>query len=520
MEPTVTLRPRTLLATALLVALVAACDRDPATPPTTQAPAAPASDAGGTAGATPTADAASAASPAPADLAMPDDQALMTPGYARTIGQMAYVWGWPIVNMINRRTMITQAPSPGLLDGVIPVAPQGQLGMLHNYIDPAETFVTCPNQDVVYGLGFFSLDEQPVVLQVPDFGERFWVYALYDARTNQFGQLGKPYASKPGFYLIAGPNWDGEVPEGITDVVRSPTELANIIPRAFMDSTDEDRTAIQPVINQIVSYPLAEFDGTMKTIEWSTLPNIPSPGPKSEGETKWIVPERFFDADQLGRALEIVPPLPGEEAMYAQFRALLAAAEKDPAIKQLLVELAQETEKEVIQPFFLWKHNGRPAGNNWNRSVNNAETGLDYFNRTGTAKSNMFDNRPSETQYFYTDLDEAGNQLEGGANYSITFPAGQEPPVNGFWSLTLYNDKHLFHPNDLGRYSLGTKNKDLKRNEDGSLTLYAGSTSPGGDKESNWLPAPDGTFSLYIRAYWGQEGITGGTWQPPAIKRL
>src|SRR5262249_40097468 len=234
----------------------------------------------------------------------------------------------------NRRNTITKAPHPGLMDGVLPVAPRGQIAMLHDYIDPAETFVTCPNQDVVYGLGFFSLDEEPVVMQVPDFGDRFWVYALYDARTNQFGQIGKPYGSKPGFYLLAGQNWKGEVPAGITDVVRSPTELANAIPRVFMDDTGEDRAAIQQVLNQIVAYPLSQFDGKAKSIEWAKAPTIPNPNPKSDGETKWVVPEKFFEKDQLGAVLDIVPPLPGEEAMYAQFRALMAAADKDPGIRQ------------------------------------------------------------------------------------------------------------------------------------------------------------------------------------------
>lgn len=455
-----------------------------------------------------------------ADLTQPDKNAVMHDGYIQTIAQMAYVWGWPMVNMINRRTAITQAPHPGLLDGVLPAAPRGQIGMLHDYIDPAETFVTCPNQDVVYGLGFFSLDEEPVVIQVPDFGDRFWVYALYDARTNQFGEIGKPYGSKPGFYLLVGPNWKGEVPDGIAGVARSQTELANAIPRVFQDDTTEDRAAIQPVLNQIVAYPLSQFDGKMKNIDWATAPNIPKPGPKSDGETKWVIPEKFFDADQFAKVLEIVPPQPGEEALYAQFRALMDAAARDPKIKARLVEIAKQTEEEVIKPFFLWKHNGKPAGNNWNRSVSNAQTGLDYFNRAGTSKSNMFDNRPNETQYFYTDVDADGSQLSGGSNYAVTFAAGQEPPVNGFWSLTLYNDKHLFHPNPLNRYSLGTKNKDLQRNPDGSLTLYVGARSPGKDKESNWIPAPDGDLSLYIRAYWGKEGITGGTWQPPAVTRI
>jgi len=101
-------------------------------------------------------------------------------------------------------------------------------------------------------MGYSALDQEPVVFQVPDFGERFWVYALYDARTDQFAQIGKAYGTKPGFYLMAGPNWTGETPAGITAVVRSSTELAASAPRVFLNDTAEDREAIQPVLNQIM----------------------------------------------------------------------------------------------------------------------------------------------------------------------------------------------------------------------------------------------------------------------------
>lgn len=456
----------------------------------------------------------------PPSLATPAPDIVMHPEYAKTIGRMAYVWGWPMVNMLNRNARITKAPHPGLLGGVLPAAPRGQLAMLHDYILPAETFVTCPNQDVVYGLGFFSLDEEPVIAQVPDFGDRFWVYALYDQRTNQFGELGKPYSTKPGFYLLVGPNWKGKKPDGVQAIIRSPTALANAIPRIFMDDTDLDRQAIQKKINQVVFYPLKDFNGKMKSIDWKTTADIPNPNADSAsgGETRWVVPEQFFD--QFGQVLEMVPPLPGEEAMYAQFRSVMDAAGKDPAIKEALVQVAKETEEEVIAPFFQWKHNGKPAGNKWNRSVNNAQTGLDYFNRTGTAKSNMFDNRPSETQYFYTDFDSSGSVLDGGKRYEITFASGELPPVKGFWSLTLYNKHHLFSPNDLNRYSLGTKNKNLVRGPDGSLTIYVGPTSPGKDKETNWLPSPSEPISLYIRAYWGEKGILDGSWKPPVVKKI
>jgi hypothetical protein len=443
---------------------------------------------------------------------------MMHTAYAEAIGRIAYIWGWPLVNTMNRRAAITQAPHPGRLNGVLPVAPRGRIAMLTDYIDAGQTFVTCPHQDVVYGMGFFSLDEEPVVVQVPDFGDRFWVYALYDARTDQFAKAGKPYRTKPGFYLLVGPTWKGEAPSGIAKVIHCSTELANLIPCVFMNDTTEDRAVIQPLINQIVAYPLREYDGTLKTMDWKNAPTIPGRQPEGGGETKWVVPEKFFD--DFSAVLDNVPPLPGEEALYGQFRALMDARAKDSAIKQALDHVAVTAEREVIEPFFEWRHNGRPAGNGWNRSTNNARWGTDYFNRTGTAKSNMFDNKPDETEYFYTDADSSGAPLDGRSSYEITFAAGQEPPVNGFWSLTLYDQEHFFHPNPLNRYSIGTKNTSLVRGDDGSLTLYAGTRSPGQGRESNWLPAPGRHFSLYIRAYWGKPPILDGSWKPPVVKKM
>ena len=449
------------------------------------------------------------------ELAKASSSMIMQPEYAKSIARMAYIWAYPMVNMQNRRAKLAAAPEPGRLGGVLPASPTGQIAMLYDYIDPGQNFIACPNQDVVYGLGFFSLNKQPVVIQVPEIGDRFQVYAIYDQRTDQIGQLGKTYGSKPGFYLLVGPEWDGVKPEGITEVLESPTDLANCIPRLFMDDTEEDRAAIQPIINQIMVYPLTEFTGEMKTKNWKDAPVIPAPS-STGGETKWVVPAKFFD--QLPDVLNNIAPLPGEEAMYSQFNALLKVIEKDSKLKEVLIEELVLLDNTMIKDFLKWKYNGKPAGNGWNRSVNNAEWGIDYFNRTGTARSNMFDNRPSETQYFYTDDTSDGKKMVGNKNYKITFKGGELPPVNGFWSMTMYNEHHFFHPNELKRYSLGTKNKTLKYGEDSSLVLYAGNKNPGKDKEINWLPAPVGEFSLYIRAYWGKQGIIDGSWIPPVIE--
>lgn len=454
-------------------------------------------------------------SSATTELAAASSDVRMHPEYARALGRMAYLWAYPMVNMMNRQATLTQVPAPGRLFGALPAAPMNRIGMLNEYIDPGQRSIACPNQDVAYGLGFMDLGKEPVVFQVPDFGDRFWVYAIYDQRTDQIGHIGKPYGTEPGAYLLVGPSWDQETPDGIAGVIRSSTDIANTIPRLFMDDTDEDRAAVRELVNQISAYPLSEFDGTMKIVDWAEAPSFGEAA--SGGETKWVQPDTFFD--QLGAVLDAVPPLPGEEAMYSQFRALLDVAERDPEIRTVIDEEATLLDETFIADSILWKYNGKPAGNAWNRSQNNAEWGLDYHNRTSTSKSNMFDNRPNETQYFYTDTTKEGERLVGTNSYEVVFAAGELPPVKGFWSLTLYDEAHFFHDNDLGRYSLGTKNKTLTYGEDGSLTLYVGSENPGGDHESNWLPAPEGHFSLYLRAYWGKEGILDGSWQPPVVRQ-
>ncbi len=441
----------------------------------------------------------------------------MPRNFVAMVARSAYLWGWPLVNQINRRATFAKAPEPGRLGGVLPIAPTGYVSMLTDYIAADERFVTCPNQDTVYGGGFMALDKQPVVVQVPDFGGRFYTYQMVDHRTDTFFSIGKQYDTKPGFYLLVGPNWNGTPPAGIAAVGKSSTDLAAVFPRVFQDDTAEDKAAIQSVLKQIMVYPLTEFDGRMKTKDWNKVPSFPAP-PGGKGETKWVIPEKFFD--QLPEVLQSVPPLPGEEAMYGQFKAILDAAEKDPKIKATLTETAVAAESELIKPLFDFHNNGRPVGNGWNSPPNNARWGTDYLSRTATARSNMFDNAPNETKYIYTDFDKDEQRLTGAHHYTVTFVAGQTPPVDGFWSLTVYNKEHLFEPNKLNRFSLGTKSKSMKQNSDGSLTLYFQNKSPGADKESNWVPTPTDEFSLYIRAYWPKDEILNGSWKPPAAVKI
>jgi hypothetical protein len=448
----------------------------------------------------------------------PDTSVKITEAYARLIARDTYFWSWPLLNVYNRRQSVKDLED-FVKAGPVPSAPLNKLAMLTDYITPEQRLVACPNQDVVYGVGLLAMDQSPVVIQVPDFGDRFWVYQVVDLRTDGFVQLGKMYGTTPGFYLLAGPNWKGEVPKGITQVFRASTNTGFVAPRIFQDDTPEDKQAIQSVLQHVMMYPLSEYDGTMKSKDWTALPEVSPPAKKEgAGETQWVFPEKFVD--QLPAVLADAPPMPGEEARYAQVLAVIDAATKDSKLKAAMTEAAAEAETELVKPLFEFRNYGQQLPHHWSTISNEADFGTDYFTRTAVAKSNIFVNAPKETKYFYQDFDASGERLNGAKRYTVTFDKGQTPPVNGFWSLTLYNEHHFFAPNALKRYSLGTKNKTLQYNEDGSLTLYVQAESPGSDRESNWLPSPkDGDFSLYVRTYWPKVEVTDGSWTPPPVQK-
>ena len=455
-----------------------------------------------------------------ADVPGPVSGNMMLDAYVQLVGRMAYFWGYAMVNAHNRREAFRAAPVPGYLGGVLPVAPVGYNQMLTDYVKPEQTFIVCPNQDVTYGAGFTELDKEPTVIQVPDFGDRFYVFALYDQRTDEIGRIGKQYGTKPGFYMIVGRNWNGETPKGITAVMRSPTDLVFFVPRIFKDSTPEDTAAVQPLINQVVMYPLSKFDGTMKTRDYSKSPDFPVPPPAPgapKGENKWVKPGTYFD--ELRIVMKEVAPLPGEEALYGWIASVWDAADKNPGTKKALVESFAAADEELIKPLIHFQYNGKAIGNGWTTVENAAEFGTDYLNRTAVSRSTMYSNSAGETQYHLREFDSEGAPLHGNQQYTITFPKGQLPPVKGFWSLTLYNEEKLFFANPLNRFSLGTKNKTLKYGADGSLTLYLGAKSPGKENEANWIPAPAAPFSLLLRNYWPEAPILNGTFVPPNVKK-
>ena len=349
--------------------------------------------------------------------------------------------------------------------------------MLTGYINPSETFIAIPNQDVVYGLGWLSLAKEPVVIQVPDFGDRFWTFPVYDARTDEISELGLQYGTKPGFYMVVGPDWKGATPAGVAGVVRSTTDFAVAMPRIFMNDTPEDPGAIQPALSQIQYYPLSQFDGKMKTKDWSKLPHFPVPKEKtrpkySTKQPPWVDPAVFFD--QLPAVMKQVPPMPGEEALYKWIGSVLAAAAKVPEVMNTLRETAFAADKELVAPMMQWHYNGQPAGNGWTSESNNAAFGTDYIHRMGVMKAYPYSNKRNETVYFYTANNSKLRPLVGKSSYEVTFPERAAPAGEGLLVVDGVQPRTLFYPNALNRFALGTKNKTLKHNDDGSLTIYLG----------------------------------------------
>jgi hypothetical protein len=317
----------------------------------------------------------------------PDRRVKITKEYAKHVARDTFFWAWPLVNIYNRRRLVAEKSKELAYSGPVPAAPLNRIVMLTDYIAPDERIVACPNQDVSYGTGSLGLEKSPVVIQVPDFGDRFWVYQAVDLRSDSFVQIGKMYGSTPGFYLLTGPNWDGDVPHGIIEVFRASTNTGYIVPRIFMDDTAEDRRAIQPLLQQILMYPLAEYDGTMKKIDWSTIPKLPSQF-TGEAEVIWVPPEAFVDT--LPAVLADAPPLPGEEARYAQVLAVLDAAKNDPQLKAAMSEGVAEANEQLVKPLFQFRNYGQQLPHNWSTISNEAAFGTDYYTRTAVAKSNIF----------------------------------------------------------------------------------------------------------------------------------
>lgn len=430
-----------------------------------------------------------------------------------------YVWGWPLVYMSNLKQSLQLVGSPGRSGGA-PVAPINSLCMLTDVVTPEFQSVPCPNRDVVYGFGLMDLKDQPVIVQVPDFGDRFWLYQIGDHRMESIGQVGKMYGTQSGFIMVVGPDWQGQTPERVTQVIRSATNLTYIMPRVVISqaaTNASNREQLQETLSQIVMYPLSKFNAEFKRKDWNQVRWYPAIGRSTRDRNRLVRPETFFD--DLQKVLSEIEPTPAEQPLAELAQQLEQWSRVNAAESNLLRDLALQFERDTIGPMFDFSSSGKPLPGHWHTLQNGAAFGDDYWTRTAIAKSNPFVNREVEAKYYYLEQASNGQPLQGGQAYQLHFAAGELPPADGFWSLTLYNEHHQFHPNAAQRHSVGSVN-GLKFNADGSLTILVQPKAPldaqsGGDEQMNWLPSPsEGRFKLYLRLYQPQASALDGSWVP------
>jgi hypothetical protein len=426
----------------------------------------------------------------------------------------AYQWGWPLVYLHNVKNSLSLISTPGVSGGA-PVAPVNRLSMLTEPLDPKFKSVPCPNRDVIYGFALLDLEKDAVVIQVPEAKSNIWMFQLGDHRTDSFGALGSIYGSKPGLYLVVGPNWIGEKPEGFVDVFRSTTNLAYVIPRYFVNAGN--LTEVQTIIKEIATYPFENFSGRWKVQNWNKKKWYPSVGETTRERCKQVNPGSFFTS--LRNVLEQVPPLDGEESFYKDLTQALDRVLNDETKRNELIHLAEGFEKELITPHFDFRNVGTSLPHGWTTVTNAASYGTDYMSRMAVAKSNIFVNRPREAKYFYLEVDKYGERLNGNQKYEIVLNPDQLPKNQGFWSLTVYDEHHHLVENDKQCSSFAIATQESLEDHSEGIRVMLCSERP--EREGvRWIPIPKGVFTLYLRVYSPSESVAQGEWSPPGVSPI
>jgi hypothetical protein len=431
---------------------------------------------------------------------------------AVAIATDAYIYGYPLVTMeITRRVMTDVAMARGNYG-------PGQLAKMRAYPSPSDKEVTAPNADTLYAFAWLDVSREPYVLTLPDAGDRYYLMPMLSGWTDVFQAPGtRTTGTGAQKYAITGPGWNGTLPEGVTHY-RSPTGMVWILGRIYCTGTPEDYKAVHAMQNDITLVPLSAYGGTPYT------PPAGKVDPAIDAKTPVRVQVNRMDARAyftlLAALMKDNPPAKEDAPMVGKMAKIgivpgkgLDAGKLDPAVMKALEGVPEEAQKKIMAGF-----TDLAAVNGWRYSAKLGVYGTAYLKRALVAAILLGANRPEDAIYPTSQTDKDGKPYNGANNYVMHFDKGQMPPVNAFWSLTMYDGEFFFVPNPLNRYTLSSRNT-FTLNPDGSVDLYIQNRSPGKDKEPNWLPAPAGKFILMLRFYWPKQAIIDGSWKPPAVVR-
>jgi hypothetical protein len=432
------------------------------------------------------------------------------------IATLAYIWGFPLVTMERQFNFVTNPNiPPGIGRGPANMKSDGSCAT--ELADASFTDVVTPNSDTLYCLIQFDLTNEPIVIVVPPIEDRYYSFEFLDAYTNVFTYVGtRTTGSTGGTYLLAGPDWKGQVPEGMTKLW-SPTNLAWLITRTLVKGP-ADVANVNAIQDQFDVRPLSVFQGkpaSQPTTEQANASQAIPIGP----QPTLIAPTGIKIYDEIGQAMSGNPLNPPDPALVDKLTSLgigpgmTPSTQANDTIKAALQTGISEGQKMIDTKVA----NIGTIVNGWLINTGAGIYGSDYLNRAAIAQLGLGANVPQEALYPATFTDSQGQPLSGANNYTLHFDSGQTPPVDAFWSVSMYNNKSLFVDNPLNRYSINPYS-ELKNNTDGSLDLYIQNQSPGPDKESNWLPAPTDSFNMVLRTYLPQPQVLNGTWQPPGVQ--
>ncbi|OQK18504.1 cell envelope protein [Methyloprofundus sedimenti] len=446
------------------------------------------------------------------------------PGIAETkaIAEEGFIYGLPIV--MNYAVMYAFSVDKNSSQYK---APFNVIDNLHRVFTYKDTAIISPNSDTPYSSLWLDLRTEPIVLSVPAVEkERYFSVMLCDGNTYNYGYIGsRATGNEPGDYLVVGPDWKGETPAGIKKVFRSGTQFSLVAYRTQLFNPD-DMLNVEKVQAGYKVQPLSAY---LHQPAPPAAPTINFPPIDKE-----LVKKNFFQ--YLDFALQFAPGTPEEAEIRSKLARIGIGAGKKFNFEELDLEhmlevgLGMKAGEAKIEAIIAaggkdqhgWRVGGLAGGNAAYFSGN-------WLARAGLAKAGIYANDPAEAMYPLAKVDANGAPLDGSKhNYTLTFAAGQFPPVNAFWSVTLYDGKsQLLIKNPINRYLINSPMlPNMKLNKDGSLTMYIQKDSPGAAKASNWLPAPNDTFYLLLRLYWPKTEAPSilppgeGTWQPPGIVKV
>lgn len=432
-------------------------------------------------------------------------------------GVQAVIYGLPLVMMDTTRKKTTNEALARR-----GASPANQFTHLRQFPTAAFKDIVRANVDTLYSSAFLDLSAEPIVLSVPDTGNRYYLVPIMDAWTNVIATPGtRTTGNRAGSYVITGPGWNGSLPAGLTEF-KSPTNMVWILGR-IQTNGPGDYPAVHTLQDGFKLAPLSSFGKAYVALQSKPYPDVDPNLPPAEQVQKMNA-AMFFNL--LARLLKSNPPSAADAPVLARLATIGIVPGEAFDLAKLDPAVAAGLEKSV--PFALQrlqdaaKQTGN-ATNGWRiPSMNLGNYGNAYPLRAVIALVAFGANLPADAVYPTTYVDSEGRVLNGVHRYTLHFDSGQTPPVNAFWSVTLYNAQSYFVSNAIDRYAVSSW-MPLKKNADGSIDLYIQRDPPGSDKESNWLPAAEGDFNLTLRMYWPQDhspSIFDGSWKPPGVMQL